>query len=450
VTTDAARTPGPVNPVVSSAALERFAFHGARAVLTAYLAGFLVFPARDAKAGYHAFLAAAALAPLLVAGLAERRWGRREAVLRLSAAATLGYLLLAAWPGTLGFVLGAALVAAGAGGLQAFTPALAEAQAAPGEAALRGRLLAALFGALVRGALLAALVAPLLLQRLGAAAAFALPAAAMAGATWLLWRARERLAATAPAAPDPHGFFRVVARAARRLGTHGPGQDWLDAARDFHPPEAVAGARAVLGNLGVFGAVTAFWALFSQLGSAWVLQAERLDLSLGPFTVAPAQLQAANPLLVLLLVPALGRFVLPRLAARGRLAGPRARMRAGMIAAALSFVAAAVLQHVVEAGRAPGVLWQLPQYLLLTVGEVLVAVTAQELAYASAPRAMHGAVTSIWFLTVALGNLLTLAVLRLLEPSEVASLWLFAALMALATAGFGALARRAIPADRNG
>jgi POT family proton-dependent oligopeptide transporter len=138
-------------------------------------------------------------------------------------------------------------------------------------------------------------------------------------------------------------------------------------------------------------------------------------------------------------------LVFPRLERRGRLLGPLAKMRVGMVATVLSFVAAATVQMIVDAGWAPSVLWQFPQYLLLTAGEVLVSVTGLEFSYTQAPRSMRSAIMSIWFLTVFLGNLLTLSVLKLVELGDAASLWFFAALMLAATFAFGAIARR-VPA----
>ncbi|MGB8932733.1 MAG: MFS transporter, partial [Anaeromyxobacteraceae bacterium] len=244
----------------------------------------------------------------------------------------------------------------------------------------------------------------------------------------------------------PHGFVRVVASALRRLGTHRAGEHWLDVAREVHPPAAVEGAKAVIRVLGIFAAVTVFWALFDQTGSSWVIQAEKMDLQLGGWGLAPAQLQALNPLLVMVLVPLLTVAVFPRLERRGRLVTPLAKMRVGMVATVLAFASAAALQLVIDAGRAPSVLWQLPQYLLLTVGQVLVSVIGLEFSYTQAPRSMRSAIMSIWFLTVVLGNLLTLSVLSLLELGDAGLLWFFAALMLAATLAFGVVERRFLAA----
>src|SRR5512137_3039160 len=187
--------PRPVRFVVASEALERFAFYGARSVVTVYLAGHLVFPGRDAKGWYHAFLVTAHLAPLVGGWVADRFWGRRETILRLSFVSLAGYLLLALWQQPLGFVAGAALVAAGAGGVQACASAFVGEQLPRGEPAILERIYGWLYWVVNAGSTLASLAVPLLLQRFGPAAAFAAPCVSMAAAILVFWRGRDSYAA---------------------------------------------------------------------------------------------------------------------------------------------------------------------------------------------------------------------------------------------------------------
>jgi POT family proton-dependent oligopeptide transporter len=292
------------------------------------------------------------------------------------------------------------------------------------------------------GALAATLAVPLLLARSGPRAALALPGVLMVGAVALLWAGRRHYVRAPPAGPSPHGLLRVVRRAVSKLGTGPRGQHWLAAARDAHPAEAVEGVRAVLRIAGVFAAVTLFWALFDQKGSSWVFQARRLDLTFLGHQASPAQLQALNPLLALALAPLLGRVVFPALERRGVALPPLRRMTWGMFATVLAFVAAAILQTLVDAGRAPHALWQLPQYVLLTIGEVLVSVTGLEFSYAQAPHSMRGTITSIWFLAVSAGNVLTAAVTALVRLEGAAYFWTFAGLMLVAAVVFRAVAGR--------
>jgi POT family proton-dependent oligopeptide transporter len=276
----------------------------------------------------------------------------------------------------------------------------------------------------------------------GPRAALGVAAAALAAGILVAGRARKGLAAAKAPLPDPHGFLRVVSRAVARLGTGRPGERLLDHALDVHPPEAVEGARAVLRLAPVFAALTIFWALFDQRVSAWVFQARQLDLALLGRILSPAQLQALEPLLVVVLMPLLGRVVFPALERRGVAVPPLRKVAVGLFAAAAAFVAAAVLQHVVESGRTPHALWQLPQYVLLALGEVLVSVTGLELAYAQAPRSMRGTIMSLGFLTVFAGNLLTAVVGRIFRLDGPRWYWAFAALGLVVALAFRAATRR--------
>jgi POT family proton-dependent oligopeptide transporter len=191
----------------------------------------------------------------------------------------------------------------------------------------------------------AKLLIPLLLMTHGPRVAFALPGVLMAIALAVFWAGRRHYVRAPPSGPDPHSFLRVVKRAARRLGTGRPGQHWLDLARDRHPAEAVEGAKAVFRIMGVFAAVTLFWTLFDQKGSSWVFQARQMDLVLLGRQLSAAQLQALNPFLVLGLIPLFTWGVFPFLARRGVELTALRKMTAGMFITALSFGAAAIVQH---------------------------------------------------------------------------------------------------------
>lgn len=427
----------PITAVIWSEALERLAFHGLCAVLVLYLNEHLLYAEREARSAFHLFLAAAYLAPLAGRALAERL-GALRALRWASGLYLAGLAAIALVESRAGVGLGLVLVAAGAGGAMPITSALVgeRLRGAGAEQATRGR--AALYRAVQAASLLAKLGAPLLLVAAGPRAAFVAVAVALAGS--LVVARRERAGASAPSPADRHGFLRVVATAVRRLGTGKPGQDWLELARDAHPAEAVEGARAVLRLLPVFGALTVFWALFDQRASAWVFQARQLDLSIAGRTLSPAQLQALSPALVLVAAPLVARLRAAR-ERRGSPVSPLRRIGAGLFATAAAFAAAGVLQAVVDGGVLPHALWQLPQYVLLTVGEVLVSVTGLELAYGEAPRSKRVTIMSIGFVTVAAGNLLAALVGPLLRLEGASWYWGFAALALAAALGFRAITR---------
>uniref|UniRef100_A0A8C4MAR3 Solute carrier family 15 member 2 n=1 Tax=Equus asinus asinus TaxID=83772 RepID=A0A8C4MAR3_EQUAS len=56
------------------------------------------------------------------------------------------------------------------------------------------------------------------------------------------------------------------------------------------------------------------------------------------------------------------------------------------------------------------VAWQLPQYALVTAGEVMFSVTGLEFSYSQAPSSMKSVLQAAWLLTVAVGNIIVLVV----------------------------------------
>ncbi len=445
------RYPPQVKFIVGNEACERFSFYGMRSVLVVYMTGYLLYPDLEAKEGYHLFMMMTYLTPLLGGWIADRFWGRYRTILWISLFYVLGHLTLALWETRAGFVTGLILITLGSGGIKPCVSAFVGDQFRPEQKLLMQKVYGWFYWVINLGSATAKLLIPWLLRRYGPAVAFAIPGVFMAIATWIFWAGTRHYVRAPPSGPNPHGFLNVLWSAGRRLGTHRAGQGWLDTALERHPAEAVDGARAVLRIMGVFGAVTVFWALFDQTGSSWVLQGKQLvnvigpftmgGVTLGPFELDAAQLQALNPFLVMALVPLFTWVVFPALARRGVSLAPLSKMTAGMFLTVLSFVAAAVVQLRVDGGQPPGLLWQFPQYLLLTTGEVLVSVTGLEFSYTQAPRSMRSTIMSIWFLTVFLGNLLTFLV-QFVRLSGAAYFAFFALLMLAAAFGFRTMARR--------
>ncbi|XP_039763196.1 peptide transporter family 1 isoform X2 [Pararge aegeria] len=78
------------------------------------------------------------------------------------------------------------------------------------------------------------------------------------------------------------------------------------------------------------------------------------------------------------------------------------------------------------------ILWLIPQYVILTMGEVMFSVTGLEFSFTQAPASMKSVLTSVWLLTVAFGNLI---VVFIVEGNFLDAQWkeffLFAGLMLL-------------------
>jgi POT family proton-dependent oligopeptide transporter len=444
-----ARYPPQIKYIVGNEACERFSFYGMRSILVTYMVTALLYSQRDSKAYFHTFVAVTYFTPIVGGWLADRFFGRFRTILWISFAYVLGHAVLALWETRTGLLVGLSLIAMGAGGIKPCVSAFVGDQFGSAQQPLMQRVYGWFYWSINLGSAAAYFLIPWLLRRVGPGVAFAVPGVAMALALAVYWAGRRHYVMAPPSGPDPHGFLRVVADAVRRLGTGQPGQHWLELARAKHPPHAVEGARAVFRIMGVFAAVTLFWALFDQKSSSWVLQGRQMDPHVGGLAIAPEQLQAANPILVMTLIPLFAWVVFPLLERRGVALTALRKMTAGMFVTVFSFVAAALVQTFLDQGTTPNLLWQLPQYVLLTTGEVLVSVTGLEFSYTQAPRSMRSTIMSIWFLTVFLGNLLTAVVTKLVRLEGAAYFWFFAAFMLVAAVAFRFVARgyRAAPVE---
>ncbi|HYG66569.1 MAG TPA: POT family MFS transporter [Anaeromyxobacteraceae bacterium] len=439
------RHPPQVGYIVGSEAAERFSFYGMQSILTVYMLDWLLYAQGDTKALYHVFTMAVYLTPLVGGWLADRFFGRYAIILWVSLGYVAGHAVLALWETREGLLVGLALIALGAGGIKPCVSAFVGDQFGPSENRLLGRVYNWFYFSINLGSAASKLLVPWLLKTAGPAIAFAVPGVLMAVALLVFWLGRGRYVRAAPSGPNPHAFVRVVATALKKLGTGRPGEHWLDAARASHPEEAIVGAKAVFRIAGIFAAVTFFWALFDQKGSSWVLQAKEMDLRVGDVELAASQLQALNPFMVMGLIPFFTFVAFPALERRGIPLDALRKMTAGMFVTVLSFVAAALVQTAIDGGATPDVLWQVPQYLLLTSGEVLVSVTGLEFSYTQAPRSMRSTIMSIWYLAVGSGNLLTALVSKLFFFQGAAYFWFFAALMLVAAILFALVARRYRP-----
>jgi POT family proton-dependent oligopeptide transporter len=439
------RFPSQIKFLAWNEGCERFSFYGMSSILTIYMVTHLGLRESDAEANFHLFVFAVYATPLAGAWLADRFFGRYRVILWLSLGYVAGHATIALWDGPGGLLLGLGLIAAGAGGIKPCAAAYVGDQFGPETRPLLQKVYDLYYWMINLGSFTSALLIPDLLERFGPRVAFGVPGVLMALALLVFWAGRRRYVNLPPTGPNPNGFFRVVKFAVNRLGTGRAGEDWLDVARARFPAEAVDGAKAVFRIVAVFAPIAAFWSLFFQYGSSWVLQAERMERQVLGYEVKASQMSSLNAIFVLLTIPVFAGWLYPFLRRRGRDVTALAKMRAGMFVTVLSFAWVMGVQLALDAGWHPHVAWQVPGYLLLSIGEVLVSVTALEFAYTQAPASMKSVIMSLWYVTIAVGSLLTAAVAKLNRFHGAAYFAFFAGLMLLGALAFRSVARRYRP-----
>ncbi len=492
-----ARIPPQIAFIIGNEGCERFSFYGMRNILTVFLVSTLLLDLPEASRGagakevFHTFVIGVYFFPLLGGWLADRFLGKYHTIFWLSLVYCAGHACLALCENNrTGFFVGLGLIALGSGGIKPCVSAFVGDQFDQSNKQRAKVVFDAFYWIINFGSFFASLLMPIFLKDFGPAIAFGIPGALMFIATFVLWLGRKRYVLLPPAAPDPHSFLRICRTA---LGAAQPGLIlaglgavaalasfalmpkfgfvvsfcvalvaliafggagvWiqLDRARGQHPDEAVDGVRSVLRVLVLFFLVTPFWSLFDQKASTWVLQADAMTK---PSWFQSSQMQALNPLLVMLLIPFNNLVLFPALQRAGWEPTALRRMTIGLAFAAMSWVVVGGMQVALDASHALSIVWQVLPYALLTLGEVLVSATGLEFAYSQAPPSMKGTLMSFWNLSVTVGNLWVLIVNAAVKNDTVTGaikstgfgitafqMFFFAAFAFAAAAAFGWYAR---------
>jgi len=109
------------------------------------------------------------------------------------------------------------------------------------------------------------------------------------------------------------------------------------------------------------------------------------------------------------------------------------KMGIGMFIASLSFICSAGLELYIDSQPPLTVPWSfiIPQFALLTAGEIMISVTGLEFAYTQAPTSMKSLVMSCWTLTISLGNALVAVMSLISLESMVINFAIYAGLMSV-------------------
>ncbi len=418
--------PGGIPYIIVNEAAERFSFYGMRAILVVFMTQYLldssgmlaVMSEEDARGWYHLFVSAVYVTPLLGALLSDGILGKYRTIILLSLVYCAGHFVLALDDTRWGLTVGLGLIALGAGGIKPCVSAHLGDQFGRSNQGLLARAFSWFYFAINFGAFISSLATPWLLVHYGSTIAFGLPGVLMLAATLVFRAGRYKFVHVPP------GGRRFLKEAFSRTGL---------------------GAIGRLTVVYLFVAV--FWSLFDQTGSSWVLQAGQMDRMLFGVELLPAQVQAVNPLLVMLLIPVFSYKIYPAIDRVFPLT-PLRKIAIGLFLAALAFAIPTAIQVSIDQGGTPSIGWQLLAYVVLTSAEVMVSITSLEFSYTQAPKTMKSFVMAFFMLSISLGNLFTSAVNFFIQQPDGSNLLqgadyylFFTALMLVAAILFMLLAR---------
>jgi POT family proton-dependent oligopeptide transporter len=391
---DTDKMPPGIPYIIGNEAAERFSYYGMRTILTVFMFRYLhlmsetVMPAMskaEAQEHYHTFSSWVYFFPIIGAILSDAVTGKYRIIMAVSVLYCLGHLALALMGGSglspeQWLWIGLFLIALGSGGIKPCVSAHVGDQFGKRNQHLMEKVYQWFYFSINFGSTLSTILTPWLLEWYGPHVAFGVPGVLMAIATLMFWMGRNV-------------FIHV-------------------------PPGGIAFLKEVFSRDGlltilrlglVYLVIAVFWALFDQTSSAWVLQAEDMNLRWLGIDWLPSQIQVLNPLLVMAMIPLFQFVIYPAINRVFRLT-PLRKIGIGLFVMAAGFGLSAIVQGWIDDGGRPSVAWQFVGYVIVTAAEIMISITGLEFSYAQAPKTMKSVIMAVWLFSVSLGNFVTAAV----------------------------------------
>jgi len=287
--------------IVGNEAAERFSFYGMKTILMVFMTQFLLtstgtaayMTETEAREWVAWFVASAYFFPVIGAIIADAVLGKYRTILLLSWLYCAGHLALAmmdlppkglqatmepkSW-----LMAGLFLIALGSGGIKPCVSAHVGDQFGETNKHLLTRVFGWFYFSINFGSFFSTLLTPWLLDRYGAGWAFGVPGILMAIATIVFWMGR-------------HKFVHIPARG-------------MGFVRETFSGEGLVTIRKLAL---IYAFVAIFWALYDQTGGAWIMQAQQMDRNFLGVEWMESQVQAINPLLILIFIPLASYVVFP-------------------------------------------------------------------------------------------------------------------------------------------
>lgn len=377
--------PSGVFHLVANEGAERFSYYGMRAILVVFMTGMILnaqgeldpMAEAEAKTYFHIFASAVYFFPFVGALLADAWWGKYRTIIWLSLVYCGGHIALALDHTRLGLLIGLTLIAIGSGGIKPCVSANLGDQFGSLNRHLLPKAFSWFYFAINVGAFCSMMLTPILLEQYGASVAFAVPGILMFVATLIFWTGRHRYTHIPP---DTSGVIQEL--------------------------KSPASWRAILKLCGIFLFVAFFWSLYDQTSSAWVLQAQHMDRNWLGIEWLPSQIQAINPILILLFIPLFVYVIYPLLSRCMELTALR-KMSIGFFITVAAFMISAYIEQLIAQGQTPPIAWQLLAFVVITAAEVMVSITCLEFSYTQAPLKLKSLIMGLFLLSVSVGNALT-------------------------------------------
>ncbi|KAI9294556.1 PTR2-domain-containing protein, partial [Neoconidiobolus thromboides FSU 785] len=429
--------------IVPNELCERFCYYGIKNLLNKYLQNVYGYTPSYAKAQASLFNALVYIFPLVGAAMSDSFLGKYHTIVYMSFLYLAGNVLMSvlsinnliAKHGELpywSYIVPAIFIAIGSGGIKPCVSSHGGDQFLPTQTVLLDKFFGLFYVAINVGALVAQYLTPYLKEYVkcfGAECyflAFGIPTIAFAVALALFIFGFRYYRIVPPTGRFmPWVALKTAVTAGRRYYAASAEErrskgHWLNFSADLYGAEMVEETR-------LFGKVSAmilpisfFWLLYDQNTTEWQNNYDMMNQKFLWFIPLPTEASSnINSILIIVFVPLLSYYVYPFLEKRGIRMPLLTRMVWGWFVMILTFILSTCLQYYVEANSGSQILdgnkvvscdqctngtIQLPQYILLSLGEAMVSPIGLQFAYTQVGRQMKSSSSSIFLLTSAIGN----------------------------------------------
>ena len=390
------KMPSGIPYILTNEAAERFSFYGMRCILVFFMTHLLLnaegqlapMTSEQSKTWFHLFVSAVYFMPLLGALISDIWLGKYRTILYFSILYCFGFFALAVDQTRLGLGVGLILIAVGSGVIKPCVSANVGDQFGRTNKHLMAKIYNWFYFSVNLGAFASNLLCPVLLDRYGPRVAFGVPFIFMVFATIAFWLGRKKFVHI------PRGGFEFV--------------------KECFSGE---GIRAIGRLCIIYVFIAPFWAVFDQMDSAWMLQAEKMNRLWLSHEWLPTQIVALNPLFILIFIPVFSYVIYPAINKVFPLTALR-KIGLGLFVAALPFTVSALIEAKIVAGGMPSIGWMVLGYVLLTSAEIMVSITCLEFSYTQAPKKMKSFIMAVFLLSISLGNAFTAIVNAVIENED--------------------------------